>query len=72
MHNRTDNWLAGDWLVLGAHVPHWMVALATLIVVALLIAWFERPKCAPACSSLRSHTGEHRSAFRSNPSSALD
>jgi hypothetical protein len=72
MHNRTNDWLAGDWLVLGAHIPHWVVAIGMLIVVALLVAWFERPKRVPARSSLRPHTAEHRSAFRSNPSSALD
>ena len=48
MRNEMHNWLAGDWFVLGAHVPHWMVAIGALILVALLVAWFERPKRAPA------------------------
>ena len=53
MRNQFDDWLAGDWLVLGIHVQHWMVALAAIALVAILIAWFERPKRA----SRRSYSG---------------
>jgi hypothetical protein len=44
MHHQTDSWLAGDWVVLGAYVPHWAIVIAGLIVVAILVAWFERHK----------------------------
>ncbi|MBV8755519.1 MAG: hypothetical protein JO328_21905 [Hyphomicrobiales bacterium] len=47
MRNQFDHWLAGDWVVLGAHVQHWVVALAALALLALLVAWFERPKRTP-------------------------
>jgi hypothetical protein len=72
MRNQIHNWLAGDWLVLGAHVPHWMAAIGALILVALLVAWFERPSRAVARSSLRSNTGGRRSAFQSSARSALE
>jgi len=55
MRNQMDSWLVGDWVVLGAHVPHWVAVIAGLIVVALLVAWFERPRRAPARPSQRSH-----------------
>jgi hypothetical protein len=64
MRNEMHHWLAGNGLVLGAHVPHWMVAIGALILVALLVAWFERPSRAPTHSSLRSNTGQRRSAFQ--------
>jgi hypothetical protein len=44
MGHQTDSWLIGDWGVLGGHVPHWAIVIAGLIVVALLVAWFERHK----------------------------
>ena len=44
MGHQTDSWLVGDWVVFGAHVPHWAIAIAGLIVVALVVAWFERHK----------------------------
>ena len=72
MRNQMHNWLAGDWLVLGAPVPHWMVAIGALILVALLVAWFERSSRAPTRSSLRSNTGQRRSTFQSSARSALE
>jgi hypothetical protein len=60
MYDQVDKWLAGDWVLLGTHVPHWAVALAAVILVALLVAWFERPKRAPARSVSR--TGGHPAA----------
>jgi hypothetical protein len=51
MDHQTESWLVGDWVVLGAHVPHWAIVIAGLIVVALLVAWFERHK--PAQFSAR-------------------
>jgi hypothetical protein len=54
MRTQVDNWLIGDWVVLGAHVPHWVAVIAALIVVALLVAWFERPRRVPARASQRS------------------
>jgi hypothetical protein len=50
MRNQIDNWLAGDWLVLGTQVQHRIIVIAAIAVMALLIAWFERPKRAPAQS----------------------
>jgi hypothetical protein len=47
MRNQIANWLAGDWVVLGAQVQHRMVVIAAIAVVALLVAWFERPKRGP-------------------------
>jgi hypothetical protein len=44
MGYRTDSWLVGDWVVFGAHVPHWAIVIAALIVAAFLVAWFERHK----------------------------
>jgi hypothetical protein len=44
MHHQTDNWLFADWAVFGVHLPHWAAVIAGLILVALLVAWFERPK----------------------------
>jgi hypothetical protein len=44
MRNQIQNWLAGDWLVLGTQVQHRVVVLAAIAVVAFLVAWFERPK----------------------------
>jgi hypothetical protein len=55
MRIQIDNWLVGDWVVLGAHVPYWVAVIAALIVVALLVAWFERPRRVPARASQRSH-----------------
>ena len=53
MRNQIDNWLAGDWVVLGTHVQHWVVALAAIALVALIVAWLERPKRTPEPSSPR-------------------
>jgi len=53
MRHQTDSWLIGDWVVFGAHVPHWAIVIAGLIVVALLVAWFERPKRTPTWFSPR-------------------
>jgi len=50
MRDQICSWLAGDWLALGTHVQHWAVALAAIALIALLVAWFERPKRAPAQS----------------------
>jgi hypothetical protein len=47
MRNQLDNWLAGDWVILGTQVQHWVVALAAIALIALLVAWFERPTRAP-------------------------
>jgi disulfide bond formation protein DsbB len=47
MRNQIDNWLAGDWVVLGTNVQHWVLVLAAIVLVALLVAWFERPRRAP-------------------------
>jgi hypothetical protein len=44
MRNQIDNWLAGDWIVLGTHVQHRVLVLAAIALMALLVAWFERPK----------------------------
>jgi hypothetical protein len=60
MYDQVDKWLAGDWVLLGAHVPHWAFALAAVILVAGLVAWFERPKRMPARST--SHTSGHPAA----------
>jgi hypothetical protein len=62
MRNQIDNWLAGDWVVLGTHVQHWAVVIAAIALVALIVAWFERPKRAPARSSPRSYTSNHHAA----------
>jgi hypothetical protein len=51
MRNQIGNWLAGDWVVLGTQVQHRMVVLAAIAVVALLVAWLERPKRGPGRSS---------------------
>jgi hypothetical protein len=72
MRNQIDNWLAGDWVVLGTHVPHWGLAIGALILVALLVAWFERPGRAVARPSWRSNSSERGSAFQSNARSALE
>jgi quercetin dioxygenase-like cupin family protein len=53
MRNQIDNWLTGDCVVLGINIEHWVVALAAVAVVALLVAWFERPKRTPERSSPR-------------------
>jgi hypothetical protein len=55
MRNQIDNWLGGDWAVLGVHVQHWAVALAAIALAALLVAWFERPKRAWERQSPRLH-----------------
>jgi hypothetical protein len=57
MYDQVDKWLAGDWALLGTHVPHWALALAAVILVAILVAWLERPKRAPSRSLSVSHTG---------------
>jgi len=44
MRYQTDSWLTGDWAAFGVHVPHWAIVIAGLIVVALLVGWFERHK----------------------------
>jgi hypothetical protein len=62
MYDQVDKWLAGDWALLGTHVPHWAVALAAVILVALLVAWFERPKRAPTHSLSTSYTSGHPAA----------
>jgi hypothetical protein len=51
MRHQTDSWLTGDWVVLGTHVPHWAIMIAGLILVALLVAWFERPRRSRAVTS---------------------
>jgi hypothetical protein len=51
MRDQVDKWLAGDWLFLGLHVPHWAIAMAAIALMALLVVWFERPQRAPARSS---------------------
>jgi disulfide bond formation protein DsbB len=48
MHQQTDKWLFADWAIFGTHVPHWTIAIAGLVLAALLVAWFERPKRAAA------------------------
>jgi quercetin dioxygenase-like cupin family protein len=62
MHDQVDKWLAGDWLFLGMHVPHWLIALAAISLVALLVVWFERPQRPPARSSWRSRTSAYPEA----------
>ena len=62
MYDQVDKWLAGDWMLLGTHVPHWAVALAAVILVALFVAWFERPKRAPARSLSTPHASGHPAA----------
>ena len=44
MSNQIHNWLDGDWIVLGTKVQNRMVVIAAIVLVALLVAWFERPK----------------------------
>jgi hypothetical protein len=44
MHHETDSWLFADWAVFGAQIPHWAMVIGGLFLVALLVAWFERPK----------------------------
>ena len=44
MSNQIHNWLDGDWIVLGTQVQNRMVVIAAIVLVALLVAWFERPK----------------------------
>jgi len=44
MRHYTESWITGDWVVLGTHVPHWATVIAALILVAVLVAWLERPK----------------------------
>jgi hypothetical protein len=51
MRNQIGHWMAGDWVVLGTQVQHRMAVIAAIAVLALLVAWFERPKRAPAGSS---------------------
>jgi hypothetical protein len=62
MYDQVDKWLAGDWMLLGTHVPHWAVAMAAIILVAFLVAWFERPKRAPAHFSSGAHSSDHPAA----------
>jgi hypothetical protein len=62
MRNQIDDWLAGDWVVLGTHVQHWAVVIAAIALVALLVAWFERPKRAPTRFSPRSHATDRDAA----------
>lgn len=62
MGHQTDSWLAGDWVVLGAHVPHWAIVIAALIVATLLVAWFERHK--PAATDYDRSALPERSASR--------
>jgi hypothetical protein len=50
MRNQIHSWLAGDWIVLGTQVQNRVVVIAAIVLVALLVAWFERPKRAPAQS----------------------
>jgi hypothetical protein len=44
MPNQIDDWLAGDWVVLGTHVQHRVVVIAAIALAALLVAWLEHPK----------------------------
>ena len=48
MHNQTDSWLFADWAIFGTSVPHWSIVIAGLVLVAVLIAWFERSNRTPA------------------------
>jgi hypothetical protein len=70
MHDQVDKWLAGNSVFLGMHVPHWAIVIAAIILVALLVAWFERPKRVPARSSSRSRTGGHPEASEPRERSA--
>ena len=58
MRNQIDSWLAGDWVILDTHLHHWPVVLVAIVLVALLVAWFERPQRAPAPSPRTPHTGD--------------
>jgi len=64
MRNQTDQFLAGDWVVLGMHVPNWAVVLAGLVLVALLVAWLERPRRTPATNHYEASPLSNRSASR--------
>jgi hypothetical protein len=59
MRNQIENWLAGDWIILGTQVQHRTAVIAAIAVVALLIAWFERPKRRPRRYSPGSYAADH-------------
>jgi hypothetical protein len=44
MRHQADSWWSGDWAFFGLQVPHWAIVIAGLIVIAVLVAWFERHK----------------------------
>ena len=67
MGHQTDSWLLGDWVVSGAHVPHWALVIGGLIVVVLLVAWFERPKRTLAWFSPRAAGDYAASALPERP-----
>lgn len=64
MHHQADSWLFADWVVFGAHIPHWAAAIAAIILAALLVAWFERPKRTVARFSPRAASDYEASALR--------
>jgi FtsZ-interacting cell division protein ZipA len=69
MPNQTDKLLVGDWVFLGMHVPHWLVVLAAIALVALLVAWFERPRSSSKPRTSRRYEASmlsERSASRSS------
>ena len=53
MRNQIHDWLAEDWIVLGTQVQHRLVVIAAIALVALLVAWFERPNRTPGRPSSR-------------------
>ncbi len=63
MRHQSDNWLLADWAVFGSHIPHWAIVIAGLVLVALLVAWFERRNRTPARFSSRVAVDYERSAL---------
>jgi hypothetical protein len=53
MRYQTDSWLFADWAIFGTHIPHWATVIAGLVLVAVLVAWFERSNRTPARFSSR-------------------
>jgi hypothetical protein len=66
----TESWLTGDWVVLGTYVPHWAIVIAGLILVALLVAWFERPSRSLVRFSPRATADYDASALPERPVSS--
>jgi hypothetical protein len=62
MYDQVDKWFDGDWVLLGTHIPHWAITIAGVTLVALLVAWLERPKRTPSHFSSRSHSSGHPAA----------